>query len=51
MNLHSIKPAKIFFFTRFEKPIPFSVNVINPLLQINNSETVRPQTCLPGAEN
>ena len=42
MNSHSIKPANIFFFIRFEKLIHFSVNAINRLLQINNLETVGP---------
>lgn len=50
MNLHSIILTNK-FFNRFGKFIPFNINIINHLLQINNSETVRPQDCLPEVEN
>ena len=51
MNLHSIKPANIFLFTVFEKRMPFVTDAINSMLCINNSETVKPQSHPPRAEN
>ena len=40
-----------FFFARFEKPVPSHIDVIDPLLRVNNPEIVRPRGRPVGAEN